>query len=77
MTFPLLKTPQRVLYVDDKGSFLEALRKSLPFTHSRYFSTSPETAVYRMEAEGVHWRKLEALLGPVNTSSAHQRRARS
>ena len=45
MTFPLLKTPQRVLYVDDKGSFLEALRKSLPFTHSRYFSTSPQSAV--------------------------------
>lgn len=74
MTFPLLKTPQRVLYVDDKGSFLEALRKSLPFTHSRYFSTSPETAVYRMEAEGVHWRKLEALLAEPAAPDFSERR---
>lgn len=62
MTFPLIGIPKRVVYVDDKGSFLEALRRTMPRTHARQFITSPAVAVERLTYEIDCWRNLEKLL---------------
>lgn len=67
MTFPLISIPKRVVYVDDKGSFLEVLRKTMPRHHAREFISSPLDAVERLGMEGMYWRDLERLLSVAET----------
>lgn len=67
MTFPLISIPKRVVYVDDKGSFLEVLRKTMPRHHAREFISSPLDAVERLSMEGMYWRDLERLLSVAET----------
>jgi CheY-like chemotaxis protein len=62
MNFPLLKLPIRVIYVDDKGNFLEVLRQTLPKRHAREFITSPLDAVDRLTKEADYWRALINIL---------------
>ena len=62
MTFPLISIPKRIVYVDDKGSFLETLRKTMPKNHARQFISTPSGAISRLAQEIVYWRELEQLL---------------
>ena len=62
MTFPLISIPKRVVYVDDKGSFLEILRKTMPRLLARQFISSPLEAVAQLSKEVAYWRDLERLL---------------
>lgn len=62
MTLPLITLPKRVVYVDDKGSFLEILRKTMPRLLARQFINSPQDAVSQLSKELIYWRDLECLL---------------
>jgi CheY-like chemotaxis protein len=67
--FPLISIPKRIVYVDDKGSFLEALRKTLPRDHARQFIDSPAGAIERLQEEVVYWRDLERMLNVMDSGS--------
>lgn len=67
--FPLISIPKRIVYVDDKGSFLEALRKTLPRDHARQFIDSPSGAIERLQEEVVYWRDLERMLNVMDAGS--------
>lgn len=62
MIFPLISLPKRVMYVDDKGAFLEALRRVMPRTHAQQFLTSPSAAIDRIGREAADWKDLERVL---------------
>lgn len=62
MIFPLISLPKRVMYVDDKGAFLDALRRVMPRTHAQQFLTSPSAAIDRIGREARDWKDLEQVL---------------
>lgn len=66
-TFPLLFLPTRVVYVDDKGNFLEVLRKTHFRKHARQFFTSPLDAIDVLGKENDHWKALEKLLSAIES----------
>ncbi len=59
--FPLVRLPKRVVYVDDDGAFLDALRKTMP-KNAREFRDSPQTTLEALRGETPYWRAIELLL---------------
>jgi len=68
--FPLVLLPKRVVYVDDQGSFLDILRKTMPKRLSREFIDQPDAALQALSQETTYWRGVESLL-----SRAHEARS--
>lgn len=64
---PLVKLPKRIVYVDDDGSFLDALRKTMP-KHAREFSDSPRLTLEAIRGEMPYWRAIELLLANAHDS---------
>lgn len=69
--FPLVKLPRRVMYVDDDGGFLNALRRTMPRV-PRKFCDSPATALDTIRAEAPYWRSIERLLANAMEASDTQ-----
>jgi len=65
--FPLVKLPKRIVYVDDDGAFLDALRKTMP-KHAREFRDSPRLTLEAIRGETPYWRAIELLLANANES---------
>lgn len=59
---PLIKLPKRVVYVDDKGQFLDVLRMSLSRKSSRQFFDSPAVALEQLKYEIRNWKSVQELL---------------
>jgi len=66
---PLVKLPKRIVYVDDDGAFLDALRKTMPKHSSREFRDSPRLTLEAIRGETPYWRAIELLL-----ANAHEAR---
>lgn len=60
--FPLVMVPKRIVFVDDRGSFLNKLQTIMPRRQSREFISSPQAALHELLQEVSYWRGIEALL---------------
>lgn len=64
---PLVKLPKRIVYVDDDGAFLDALRRIMP-KHAREFRDSPRLTLEAIHGEMPYWRAIELLLANAHES---------
>jgi len=63
--FPFVQIPKRVIYVDDDGKMLDALRMTMRPDAAREFVNSPEAALQSLSQEMLYWSSIETLLATV------------
>jgi CheY-like chemotaxis protein len=63
--FPFVQIPKRVIYVDDDGKLLDALRMTMQTQAAREFINSPEAALQSLSQEMLYWNSIEGLLSTV------------
>lgn len=65
LRFPFVQIPKRVIYVDDDGKLLDALRMTMPPEAGREFINSPAAALQSISQEMLYWNSIETLLATV------------
>lgn len=65
LRFPFVQIPKRVIYVDDDGKLLDALRMTMQPDMAREFITSPDAALQALSQEKIYWNSIEKMLARV------------
>lgn len=63
--FPFVQIPRRVIYIDDDGKMLDALRMTMQTEAAREFINSPDAALQSISQEMLYWTSIEMLLATV------------